>query len=320
MRMERVGQDAPVVVLLHILELVHEVLDHEPRVHATGQDALRRARVFEVRVVIQRPGDRHLHQRGVGPELQRLQQLDPVALARLVGDVVVPHHGAVVHEAMLHQQVHGHIAQVPRRRTIAARRLAGQAHDALIAPDQLLLLAFRPERGGHAMRPAMVADLMARGMHRRHAGRVAVDRVPRNEPGRRNALLVQQPQDALRRRNAEIAPADERGRGLPARDRGRGVVVVKGQADKQVGHGELLGRGRDLIYSRKEAYSFLKKRTKKPCPERSKGSMLRSEKSFCFFFFRKRRILLPSITLTPRAARGIVSSASRHPPPAPGRR
>ena len=71
------------------------------------------AHEFEMRKVVERPGDRHFDQRGLLAEMERLAQFGDVAAPRAIGQVVGAHQARVVLEAVLEQQVDGVLAQVP---------------------------------------------------------------------------------------------------------------------------------------------------------------------------------------------------------------
>ena len=104
-RMEGVGQDAEVRADLgHVGEVVDEILQHIVGVHQPGLDrAVGIAHVFEVRVVVERPADRHLDQRRLAAAHERLLEFGHVALAGVVAIVVVAHQRAVVPDAVLEQ-------------------------------------------------------------------------------------------------------------------------------------------------------------------------------------------------------------------------
>ena len=146
------------------------------------------------------------------------------------------HHRAVVGEAVLQQQLDAVRAQVPGRRPVAARVLAGQRPDRRVAAHQLLLLAVAPQGRRDTVRPAVVAHLVP-GLHDLpHAGRVAFDGVARDEPRGGDPVPREQGEDARNGDDAEVAARDHGGGGEPARDHRRRVVVVERQAHQQVGH------------------------------------------------------------------------------------
>src|SRR5260370_35800332 len=66
-----------------------------------------------------------------------LAQLDVIAAARAMGPIVGAHQARVVEEAVGEQQIDRALAQVPRWRAIAARLVAGQAGDGIVAAQEI---------------------------------------------------------------------------------------------------------------------------------------------------------------------------------------
>src|SRR6266702_163365 len=112
-------------------------------VHQSRQHGVLRAHELEVRVVVERPADRHLDQRRFLAEYGGLLRLDPVAEPHSVRGGFVPHHASLVIKAVLEKQLDRMRAQVPRRRAVAAGVAAGEIFDLLVRARELrfLLLA-----------------------------------------------------------------------------------------------------------------------------------------------------------------------------------
>src|SRR5688572_75682 len=82
----------------------------------------------------------------------------------------------------------------------------------------------------------MMPDLVARVGHRRAFLWPALDGETRHEPGRRDAALLEEFEDAPRRHGAELAARQRRRRSHAARDEARLGVEVEGEADDMTGH------------------------------------------------------------------------------------
>ena len=159
--MHGVGEHAPVDRLLHVEEFVEPAFHHRARRLQAGQDGGRCTHEFEMRKVVERPTDRHFDERGRLTKMERLAKLGDVAAPRAIGKVVGAHQARVVGEAVLQQQIDRVLAQVPGRRTVAARLAPGQPRDRVIGAHQIgfLLVAALVRRRN--MRPAVMADLVA---------------------------------------------------------------------------------------------------------------------------------------------------------------
>ena len=241
-RMEGVGEDAEVGLhARHVGEVVDEVLQHVRGVHQPGHDrAVGQAHVFEVRVVVERPADRHLDQRRLAAAHERRLELGDVALAGEVAVVVVAHQRAVVLDAVLLQQLDRMRGEVPGRRAIAARQLAADALDRFIAADDFLLFLLARQRGGQAMRPAVMGKLVSRLDIGRDGLRRAVDRVAGREEGRLDAVALQQRDQPRDDHHVVLAARYGRRRRLPAGDEAGQMVVIEGEADDVARHAILL--------------------------------------------------------------------------------
>ena len=133
MGVKGIGQNPPIVVIAHIGEIRQPVLSDEPGVHEPWLNQVLGAHVFEDRKVVESPADGHLYNRRVRAVGQRLLQGDHIAVARLIGQIVVAHQAAVVDEIMLEKQGDGVRAEIPGRRAIAPRVAAGEFLDRLVA-------------------------------------------------------------------------------------------------------------------------------------------------------------------------------------------
>src|SRR3954471_2118761 len=58
--MERVSDDAPFEVALEVMEIVEPVAEHRVGIHVARENDGRRAQELEMRIVVERPADRHL--------------------------------------------------------------------------------------------------------------------------------------------------------------------------------------------------------------------------------------------------------------------
>src|SRR6185312_6104388 len=106
------------------------------------------AHEFEMRVVIERPADRHLDEVRLASQYRRALQLDHVAQPRAIGQIVVTHHAALVEKAVLQKKLDGMWREIPGRRAVAARLPAGELADRLVRARQagLFLLARKAGR------------------------------------------------------------------------------------------------------------------------------------------------------------------------------
>ena len=169
--MEGIGDHAPLRAFLHVQKIVDPVLEHEPVIHEPGQDPFFRAHELEVRIIVERPADRHFDEFRRFAEHRRLFQLDHVALTHAIRHVVVAHHAGVVGEAVLDEELHRIRAQVPARRAVAARIFAGNALDRFIAANEFLFFLLAREFHRRNVPPAVMADFMAGIDHRLHQHR-----------------------------------------------------------------------------------------------------------------------------------------------------
>src|SRR4051794_19248484 len=103
--MECISENAPRQVLIHVDEIVYPISEYAVRVHVAGQYPRRRAYEFEMRIVVQRPADRHFDEPRGSPEYGGLLERDVVRHAYTIWRVIVGHHAAVVDEAVLEQQL-----------------------------------------------------------------------------------------------------------------------------------------------------------------------------------------------------------------------
>src|SRR5262245_26409976 len=151
-----------------------------------------------MRMIIERPADRHLDEGRLLSELVGLPEPGLVAPAREIRRVIAPHHAAVVAKTVREQEVDGGATEVPGRRAVALGPLARQPHDRLTGTDEigLLLLAGHGRIGN--VRPAMVSNLVAVGHHGFAFPRVAFDREARYEPGAAEAHRAQESEDSTR--------------------------------------------------------------------------------------------------------------------------
>ena len=241
--MHGVGQHAPLDRLLHVAELVEPVLHDRARRLQARQHRGRRAHELEMRIVVERPADRHFDQRGLLAEAEGLAELGLIAAPRAIGPIVRAHQARVVDEAMGEQEIDGVLAQVPRRRTIAARLAAGQPGDGIVGADEIGLLFLAALLRRRDMRPAVVRHLVPVPHHRLTGAGMAFDGKSRDEPGRANAGGLQQGQDAARADEAELSARERRRGRHAAGDEARLGVEVEGQADDVAGHLCLPERG-----------------------------------------------------------------------------
>src|SRR5262249_31312521 len=115
-----------------------------------------------MRMVVERPGDRHLDQAGLLTEAVGLAELDLVAAPGAIGNVVGAHQAGVVEKALLDQQIDGVRAQIPRRRAVTARSPPGKLPDILVGADEIGFLLVAGLVGVRNVRPRVMADLVAR--------------------------------------------------------------------------------------------------------------------------------------------------------------
>jgi hypothetical protein len=110
----RIGENAPVFHhFAHVEEVVEPVVLDFARVLQALADTLLGAHELEVRRIVGRPVDRHLDERALRAEARGSLELDRVALPRVIGGVVVAHHAAVVHEAVLEHELDRMRREVP---------------------------------------------------------------------------------------------------------------------------------------------------------------------------------------------------------------
>src|SRR3954467_4325730 len=86
------------------------------------------------------------------------------------------------------------------------------------------------------MRPGVMADLVATFDHGCAFLRPALDGKARREPGRLDAALLQELQDAARGHRAELAARQRRRSRHAARDEAGLGVEIEGEADDVAGH------------------------------------------------------------------------------------
>src|SRR6185437_14030428 len=86
-----IGDDAPLHDARHVVEVIVPVLEHAARRLEATEDRVAGAYELEMRVVVERPADRHLDELGLASEHRRLLELDDVAEPRAIGQVVVSH-------------------------------------------------------------------------------------------------------------------------------------------------------------------------------------------------------------------------------------
>ena len=158
------------------------------------------------REVVEVPAGRDLDQVGLLAADERLHPLlgllrvvdlrPRVADADVVGVEVLVHQGVVVLDAVLEEQLVRDVGELPPRRDVAGRAAAADLLDQADALDQDSFLLLRGHRDRVLVRVPVHADLVA-GVddHLRLLGE-GLDRVAGDEPGRLQALTLEQLQEA----------------------------------------------------------------------------------------------------------------------------
>src|SRR6202158_952858 len=100
-RMKRIGEHAPIVMVAHIGEVVEPIFENEASVHQTGLQDVLLPQVLEYREIVERPAYRHLDETRISAEDDRLPERHNVVFACLIRQIVVTHQAAVVDKAML---------------------------------------------------------------------------------------------------------------------------------------------------------------------------------------------------------------------------
>ena len=144
------------------------------------------------------------------------------------------------------------LAQVPRRRAIAARLCAGELLDRRVGADQVRLLLGARLRRRRDVRPAVMADLVAGRDHLLADLRMALDREAGREPGAAQPVRLEQAENPPRAGEPELAARQRRRRRHPARDEAGLGVEIERQADDVAGHGRssagIARRGHDIRF------------------------------------------------------------------------
>ena len=189
-----------------------------------------------MREIVEAPSDRYLDEARRIAEDERLVDVDYVALPAAVGCVVISHQTALVHETMLEEQIDRVLRQVPRRRPVAARILAAQLLDRLVAAHQVRLFLLARHLVRRQVRPAVVADLVPGLEDRLVLRRIRLDREARAEEGALNAVLLQQVEDARDSGGAELAARDVvRSREAAGHEPGH-RIEIEGNANEETRH------------------------------------------------------------------------------------
>src|SRR4029079_6022967 len=108
--------------------------------------------------------------------------------------------------------------------------------DVIVGADEIGLLLVTALVRVRDVRPRMVPDLVAAFGHGGAFLRPALDGEARRKPGRLDAALLEEFQDAARRHGAELAARQRRRRGHAARDEPGLGVEIEGEADDVAGH------------------------------------------------------------------------------------
>ena len=192
-------------------------------------------RWLELRPVIEAPRDRHLDERPLRPEPRALGNRVAVALADAVQAVVVGHQRRVVGEPGRGDQLERRRAERPVRRPPAARpRTTDPLHGGDAPVEDLALLV--PRHGGEVLvEPAVAGELVAAGEDRLGRGRERLERVPRHEPGGRDAAVREQREDPRRADPHAELRVRQLDRRIAAADAVGDRVVVEGQGDGEAG-------------------------------------------------------------------------------------
>ena len=138
---------------------------------------------------------------------------------------------------MREQEIDGVLAQIPRRRAVAARLGAGQARNRIIGAHEIGLLFGARLRRRRDVRPAVVRDLVAACNYRVAFARPALDGEAGDEPGRLDLTAFEKIEDAARADGpAEFAARQRRRRRHAAGDEAGLRVEIESQADDVAGH------------------------------------------------------------------------------------
>src|SRR5216684_979986 len=100
-RMKRVCEHAPIVMVAHIGEVVEPIFENETGVHQAGLQDVLLPQVLEYREIVERPAYRHFDETRVSTKHDRFLECGDVAFAGLIRQIVVAHQAAVVDKAML---------------------------------------------------------------------------------------------------------------------------------------------------------------------------------------------------------------------------
>ena len=235
--MARIRQHAPLHCFTHVEKILRPVVLDVVGILQTLAHALLGAHELEVRRVVGRPVNRHLDQRAAGAELRGTLELDHVALPRVIRCVVVAHHAAVVHEAVLEHELDGVRAEVPRRRAISPRVLPRDFAYRLVAANELRFLFLTRETRRWPVSPAVMRDLVPRVGHGFHRVGIGFDRVARHIPRAGNVVLAQKCKQSRRTdARAELPARDPARCRLPTRDETRDGVEIERETDDVFGH------------------------------------------------------------------------------------
>jgi len=137
---------------------------------------------------------------------------------------------------MRQQKIDGRRTEVPGRGPVAARVDPRDRSDGGASPPEHGRLLLGSEGGRRLMRVSMMADLVALGVNPRAHVRICLDRVPGDEPGRRDPVPLQELEDPLRCHHAELAPRNRRRGEHAAHDPDGDRVKVEAQADQVPRH------------------------------------------------------------------------------------
>src|SRR4029077_8796124 len=101
LRMKRVSEHAPLVMIPHVGEVVEPIFEYQAGVHQSSLERILLAQVFEYREIVERPAYRHFDETRISAKHDRFLERDDIVLAGLIGQIVVAHQAAVVGKAML---------------------------------------------------------------------------------------------------------------------------------------------------------------------------------------------------------------------------
>ncbi len=229
-RVTRERVDTPRQLAREPIEIAEPVLEHAGcRLQPRPPERL------EVREVVERPADRQFHERGGRAEHDGFAHLHGIAGACLVRQVVVTHHAAVVRESLLEQEIHAGTAEIPRGRSVAARRRAADTLDRGVAAHELGALLVPGKPRGRDVVVAVMTDLVTRFVNRAARVGISVDRESRNEPRGADTAAREQREQALRADHTKFAARDRGWRGLAERQPQRHSVEVEREAHEVTG-------------------------------------------------------------------------------------